>query len=113
MCASSAGAGPRLTVYAASSLTNVLPRIDRFALYSFGGSDQLAFQLEQGAPADVFASASPKYPELLYRKRLVEQPQVFATNTLVLAVPVANPARIHSVFDLRRHGVKLVVARAG
>ena len=109
-----ASAGPaQLTVLAASSLTDVLPALDHAERYSFGGSDSLAFQIRQGAPADVFAAASPKYHEQLYRQRLVEKPVAFATNSLVLVVPRSNPARIRSVFDLRRRGIKLVVAAAG
>jgi molybdate transport system substrate-binding protein len=107
-----AGAGTRAdepTVFAASSLTNVFPQIDPGARYSFGGSNQLAFQIQQGAPADVFAAASPQYPQKLYRAGLVEQPVIFATNRLVLAVPRRNPAHIRSVFDLRHRGIRLVV----
>jgi molybdate transport system substrate-binding protein len=103
------GRADRPTVFAAASLTQVLPAIDSRPRYDFAGSDQLAVQIQQGAPADVFAAASPKYPELLYQQGLVEKPIRFATNTLVLIVPRANPARIHSVFDLTRPGVKLVV----
>ncbi len=105
--ATSAGGG--ITVYAAASLTEVLPRIDRAPHYSFAGSDQLALQLQQGAPADVFASASPKQPELLYRSGVLLKPVVFATNRLIVLVPRSNPARIRSVYDLRRAGVKVVV----
>src|SRR5947209_104960 len=92
----------RITVFAAASLTEVLPKIDGQVKYGFAGSDQLAFQIQQGAPADVFAAASPKYPELLYQQGLVERPIPFATNTLVLVVPKANPARIHTVDDLTK-----------
>jgi molybdate transport system substrate-binding protein len=102
-------AGGRITVFAAASLGQVFPRIDRAPRYSFAGSDQLALQLQQGAPADVYAAASPKYPELLYRKGLLRKPRVFATNRLVVLVPKANPARIRSVYDLRRRGVKVVI----
>jgi molybdate transport system substrate-binding protein len=98
-----------LTVFAAASLTQVLPQIDGQPQYQFAGSDQLAFQIQQGAPADVFAAASPKYPELLYQQGLVQKPIPFATNTLVLIVPRSNPANIHSVLDLTRPGVKLVI----
>jgi molybdate transport system substrate-binding protein len=105
----SISAGTRITVFAAASLTQAFPRIDRAPRYSFAGSDQLALQLQQGAPADVYAAASPKYPELLYHQGLVRKPQVFATNRLVVLVPRANPAGIHSVYDLRRKGVKLVI----
>ena len=99
----------RLTVFAAASLTEVFPAIDPRPRYGFAGSDQLAFQIQQGAPADVFAAASPKYPEVLYKQGLVEKPIAFATNTLVLIVPKSNPAGIHSVDDLMKPGVKIVI----
>ena len=105
-------ASPRLTILAASSLTEVFPRIDRRAAYSFAGSNQLALQLEQGAPADLFASASPTFTRRLYRKRLIEKPRTFASNALVLAVPQSNPAGLGSVFDLRGRNVKLVIGTA-
>ena len=101
----------RLTVLAAASLTEVFPRIDRRPRYTFAGSNQLAFQLRQGARADVFASASPQSAQALFRDRLVERPRGFAANVLVLVVPRSNPARLRSVFDLaRRTRVRLVVA---
>ena len=97
------------TVFAAASLTNVFPKIDPAARYNFGGSDQLALQLREGASADVYASASPKFPELLYRDGLVAKPVVFATNRLAVLVPRSNPGRIHSVYDLRRSGLRIVI----
>jgi molybdate transport system substrate-binding protein len=105
-------AAPRLTIYAAASLTEVFPRIDRRHAYSFGGSNQLALQIRQGAPADIFASASPSFTQDLYRERLVERPRTFASNKLVLAIPRSNPAGLRSVFDLRRRNVKLVIGTA-
>jgi molybdate transport system substrate-binding protein len=99
----------RLTVFAAASLTDVLPKIAPLPRYGFAGSDQLAFQIQQGAPADVFLAASPKYPELLYKQGLVQKPIQFATNTLVLIVPKANPAGIHTADDLTKPGVKIVI----
>jgi molybdate transport system substrate-binding protein len=99
-----------LTVYAAASLTDVLPRIDPAERYSFAGSNTLAAQITQGAPADVFASANLALPEQLHAKGLVTRPYVLTRNTLVLIVPRPNPARIHSVTDLRKPDVKLVVA---
>jgi molybdate transport system substrate-binding protein len=102
----------RITVFAAASLTDVFPKLDARVKYGFAGSDQLAFQIQQGAPADVFAAASPKYPELLYQQGLVEKPIQFATNTLVLIVPKANPAGIHTVDDLTKPGVKIVIGDA-
>jgi len=98
-----------ITVLAAASLTEVLPRIDKAPRYSFAGSDQLAAQIQQGAPVDVFAAASPKQPELLYRKGLVRKPVVFATNRLIVLVPRGNPGGIRSVYDLRREGLKIVI----
>jgi molybdate transport system substrate-binding protein len=103
---------PRLTILAASSLTEVFPRIDRRPGYSFAGSNQLALQIERGAPADLFASASPTYTRRLYRKRLVERPLTFASNALVLAVPQSNPAGLESVSDLRGRNAKLLIGTA-
>jgi molybdate transport system substrate-binding protein len=103
-------AGPA-TVYAAASLTDVLPRISASSRYQFAGSNQLALQISRGAPADVFAAASPAYTQQLFRDGRLEKPRTFATNSLVLAVPRSNPARIRSVFDLgKRPRLKLVVA---
>src|SRR4051794_3688560 len=101
-----------VNVYAAASLTNVFPQIDRGPKYQFGGSNTLAAQIQQGAPADVFASANMALPQQLAQKGLCSQPVVFTRNTLVLIVPKANPAGIRSVYDLRRAGIKLVVAAA-
>jgi molybdate transport system substrate-binding protein len=106
--AATAGGGG-ITVFAAASLTDVFPKIDRAARYSFAGSDQLALQLQQGAPADVFAAASAKYPELLYHSGLVRKPVVFATNRLVVIVPRSNPGHVSSVYDLRRDGLRIVI----
>jgi molybdate transport system substrate-binding protein len=102
-----------LNVFAAASLTEVLPRIDRTARYQFAGSDQLAFQIGQGAPADIFLAASPKHPADLFARGLCSKPVVFATNTVVLIVPRANPARIRSVDDLKRSGLRLVIGAKG
>jgi molybdate transport system substrate-binding protein len=104
---------PTLVVFAAASLTNVFPQIDAKQQYSFGGSNLLAAQIEQGAPADVFAAADTALPQKLYRAGLVEKPVVFTRNALTLIVPKTNPAHIHSAYDLTRDGVKLVVAASG
>jgi molybdate transport system substrate-binding protein len=101
------------TVYAAASLTEVFPRVSPGSRFQFASSSQLALQIARGAPADVFASASPIYTQDLYRSGLVGKPRTFATNTLVLAVPRSNPAKIRSVQDLaKRPKLKLVVAGA-
>jgi molybdate transport system substrate-binding protein len=100
-------------VYAAASLTNVSPRIDRTPRYSFGGSNTLAAQIQQGAPADVFASANMTLPAQLHAKGLCSKPVVFTRNTLVIVVPESNPAKLRSVYDLTRKGIKLVIAGPG
>jgi molybdate transport system substrate-binding protein len=110
---SATGAGGAFTVFAAASLTDVFPRIDRSPRYSFAGSDQLALQIRQGAPVDVYAAASPKYTQLLYEDTLVKKPVTFATNRLIVIVPKSNPAHIASVYDLRRSGVKVVIGDRG
>jgi molybdate transport system substrate-binding protein len=99
----------KITVLAAASLTQTFPKIDKNPRYSFAGSDQLAFQIQQGAPADVYAAASPKYTQLLYHNGFLRKPTVFATNKLIILVPRSNPARIRSVYDLRRSGIKVVI----
>lgn len=102
-----------LTVYAAASLTEVFQELSPDVRFSFAGSDELATQIREGAPADVFAAASPRYPDELFREKLVEEPVAFATNRLVLVVPADNPAGIESVDDLRKDGVRLVVGAQG
>jgi molybdate transport system substrate-binding protein len=105
----SVSGGTPITVFAAASLTEVFPRIAPSPRYSFAGSDQLALQIRQGAPVDVYAAASPKYTQLLYRDGFVLKPVVFATNKLIILVPKSNPANINTVYDLRREGIKLVI----
>ena len=110
-----AGAGPAaepLKIYAAASLTEVFRQIDPAPAYNFAGSNQLAFQIRQGAAADVFASASPEFAQDLFEDRLVERPLTFASNKLVLAVPKSNPAGLRTVFDLARKDAKLVIGNA-
>jgi molybdate transport system substrate-binding protein len=112
MTASGASSAPnaRITVYAAASLTDVLPKIDRKPRYSFAGSNMLAAQIRLGAPADVFASADLVLPAQLYANKLCSKPVAFARNTVVLVVPRSNPARLTGIRGLARKGVKLVIA---
>ena len=110
---SATGAGGNFTVFAAASLTEVFPKIDPSPRYSFGGSDQLALQIRQGAPADVYAAASPKYTQLLFQDGLVRKPITFAPNKRLEIVPKSNPAQINSVYGLRRQGVKVVIGDRG
>jgi molybdate transport system substrate-binding protein len=109
----SSGSGDQPTVFAAASLTEVFPQINPDAEYNFAGSDDLATQIREGADADVYAAASTKYPDELFEEGLIEKPQIFATNRLVLIVPKDNPAGIESVADLEKAGVKLVIGAEG
>ena len=113
---SSGAGGGTLTVFAASSLTAAFTALQHTfeqqhpgwkVRFEFLGSDQLAAQIEQGDPADVFAAASTKYPEQLQGEKLLGPTKNFATNTLVLAVPPDNPAGITSVTKLGN--AKLIV----
>ena len=112
----SSGGSSSLVVFAASSLIDAFPKIATMyqqqhpgvtVKFEFLGSDELAAQIEQGDPADVFAAASPKYPEQLQSQNQLGKTTNFATNTLVLAVPPDNPANITSVHDLGN--AKLIV----
>ena len=103
----------QVTVYAAASLTNVFPQIDSSQKYSFGGSNALAAQITQGAPADVFASANMSLPTQLFQKGLCSKPVVFTRNRLVIVVPKSNPAHVHSIYDLTKSGVKVDIAAKG
>jgi molybdate transport system substrate-binding protein len=111
------GAGGTLRVFAAASLTDAFGELAAdferdhpgwTVAPSFAGSDVLAAQIHEGAPADVYAAASPRYPDELGAADLIEEPVDFATNRLVLIVPAANPAAIEAPADLR-DGAKLVI----
>jgi molybdate transport system substrate-binding protein len=108
----------KLTVLGAASLAKVFPKIgDAFTAanpgigftFEFAGTDALAAQIQQGAPADVFAGASTKYGDQLSGDDLIQAPVPFATNRLVLIVPGNDPAGITSLQDLTKSGVKLVI----
>ncbi|WP_394769140.1 molybdate ABC transporter substrate-binding protein [Lacisediminihabitans sp.] len=111
-----------ITVFAAASLKGTFTELaNRFKAkhpgttvsLSFAGSSDLATQITAGAPADVFASADTKNMAKLTAAGLVDgEPVDFATNTLEIAVPPANPAAIASLADLARPGVKTVVCQA-
>ncbi|HWC25711.1 MAG TPA: molybdate ABC transporter substrate-binding protein, partial [Solirubrobacteraceae bacterium] len=110
-----AGGGDRgeLVVSAATSLKSAFTSYgERFddadAQFSFAGSDELAAQIRAGARPDVYAAANTKLPEALFEAGLVERPEVFAANRLVLAVP-AEAGEVRSLDDLTRPGVSIVV----
>lgn len=114
------GAADRtLTVFAAASLkgpfTSIAAAFEQqhpgsSVRLSFAGSSDLATQLSQGAPADVFASADVGNMATVQEAGLVEgAPQNFATNFLAIAVPPANPGSVNSFADLAKPGVKVVI----
>jgi molybdate transport system substrate-binding protein len=115
-----------LTVFAAASLTDVFTELgqqledDHPGLdvqFNFAGSSGLAAQIEQGAPADVFASADEAQMERVTDAGLATDPELFASNRLMLALPVDNPgdivrpepAGIPGLGDLLDHDVVLAV----
>jgi molybdate transport system substrate-binding protein len=105
----------RLVVSAASSMTEPLEKCapefgdaeNADVKLSFAGSDELAAQIRQGAPVDVYAAANTKLPDELHSDGLLEQPVEFATNTFVLAVPKGS--EIDSVDDLTKKGTTVVI----
>ena len=111
--------GQTLTVFAAASLKGTFTALGQQfetahagtkVTFSFAGSSDLVTQLQQGAPADVFASADTTNMTKAVSDKLVAGPPVnFATNTLEIAVPPDNPAKVTSFADLSKPGVKLVV----
>ena len=101
------------SVYAAASLRESFPEIDRRPTFNFAGSNQLQLQIERGAPADVFASANPTEAHALFRAGRCTRPVTFATNLLVLLVPNANPGNVRSVYSLRSGGRRLAVGSPG
>jgi molybdate transport system substrate-binding protein len=104
---------PTITVYAASSLTDVFPAIAPHESYSFGGSNALATQIKNGAPADVFASANMTIPTTLNQQGYCSKPVVFTRNTLVIVVPKANPGHVKNIYSLTKKGVTVDVAAPG
>jgi molybdate transport system substrate-binding protein len=101
--------GTTLTVFAAASLRDVFSALGTTfekdhpgvqPQFNFAGSDELRRQIEQGAPADVFASADTKHVEAARNAGLVDAPKVFATNVPVIVVPADNPGKVKSLADL-------------
>ena len=117
-CGSDDGSGGDLLVSAATSLKTAFTSYgeefdDADAQFSFAGSDELAAQIRSGAKPDVFASANTKLPDALFADGLVEKPQVFAANRLVLAVPAGTTRRCRSIDDLSAsQGVTIAIGAA-
>ncbi|HEY4004775.1 MAG TPA: molybdate ABC transporter substrate-binding protein [Pseudonocardia sp.] len=121
--APSAGAPPAqqrtLTVSAAASLTDVFNGLEKqfeqqnpgvAVRLNYGGSSDLAQQIVNGAPADVFAAANTSTMDTVSKAGLVNgKASVFVTNTLQIAVPKGDPKGIHTFADLTKPGLKVVV----
>lgn len=110
-----------LTVFAAASLTDVFTEIGAAfdaanpgvtITFNFAGSQALRTQIEEGAPADVFASANGKEMDALVTGTFVtaDVAQVFLSNKLVVILPADNPAALEKLEDLANPGIKLVLA---
>lgn len=116
---SGSGSTTTLTVFAAASLNQVFADLGKKfeadhpgtkVSFSFAGSSDLAAQLNQGAPADVFASAdTANMDKVVKTKRITEQPRKFATNVLTIVTPPGNPKHVATLADLAKPGVKVVV----
>ena len=109
------GRGPdeAVTVFAAASLTEAFRALHPAVRFNFAGSDELATQIREGARADVYAAASPRYAADLHEEGLVEAPRTFATNRLVVVVPADNPAGIGSVDELATPGTQVLIGGRG
>lgn len=112
----------KITVFAASSLTDAFNEVaaafkEKYpgtqVEFNFAGSPTLRTQLEQGARADVYASADTVQMGMALQSGVVESAgQVFARNSLVIITPASNPANINSPADLAKSGLKLIFANA-
>ena len=109
-----------VVVLAATSLTEPFVEMARLIrdvyphlsiVYNFAGSQALRTQLEQGAAADVFASANTVQMQHASEGGLIEgPPRVFVRNTLLIIVPRANPGGVSSLAELAKQGLKLTLA---
>lgn len=119
-CGGGSGAGPtqdELRVLAASSLSQAFRALaadsSQHVQMSFAGSQTLVAQVEQGAPADVIATADTVTMDRLARAgRLATAPQIFAANRLAIVVASDNPRRITGLPDLARPKLVVVLAAA-
>ena len=109
-----------ITVLAAASLTGTFTQLGKqfqsahpgdTVKFSFGPSDGLATQITSGAPADVFASASPGTMGMVVSAGDASNPQNFAKNIMEVAVPPNNPAKVTSVNDLAKKSAKVALCQ--
>lgn len=116
---SSTPAAKTLNVFAAASLKDTFTKLGKTfesqnpgvtVSFNFAGSSDLATQIVNGAPADVFAAANTSTMDTVVKAGLVSgTPQVFVTNTLEIAVAPGNPKGITSFADLTKPGLKVVL----
>ncbi|WP_055478482.1 molybdate ABC transporter substrate-binding protein [Sphaerimonospora mesophila] len=114
-----AGAGvTEVTVFAAASLTGTFTELGKIfeaahpgttVRFGFGSSATLAQQIVQGAPADVFAAASPATMKTVTDASLASTPTTFARNRLQIAVPADDPAGVDDLKDLTDPKVKVAL----
>lgn len=120
-CAPRASQPQTLNVFAAASLTDAFAEIGKnfesqnpntLVAFNFGGSQTLRTQIEEGAAADVFASANLKEMDALIASGFLTKgvPQIFLNNKLVVILPADNPAGIDSLADLTHANIKIVLA---
>ena len=111
--------GP-ITVFAAASLQGAFTTIGQQfqaahpgvkVTFSFGPSSGLAQQITSGAPADVFASASPKNMQQVVSAGDAASPATFASNVMEVATPPGNPGHVSSVADLAKKPVKVALCQ--
>jgi len=109
-----------VNVFAAASLKEAFTKLGKQfeaahpgakVVFSFGPSSGLATQINQGAPADVFASASTKNMDQVVSKGAATAPANFASNVMEIAVPPKNPAKVTRLSDLARSGVKVALCQ--
>ncbi len=108
-----------LFVFTAASLTGAFTEIGQIfekeanisVAFNFDGSQALRTQIENGAYADVFASANTKQMNALKKDGLMNNSSisVFTRNKLSLIVPKDNPAKISNLTDLAKPGIKIVI----
>jgi molybdate transport system substrate-binding protein len=116
----SAGVSGTVTVFAAASLTESFGTLGKqfeaahpgtTVRFNFGASSSLAENIDQGAPADVFASASPTNMQQVVDAGAASDPRTFANNVMEIAVPPDNPGKVTRLSDLARSGLKVALCQ--